>query len=40
VLRLESENPAYEPTEASDIEIMGVVVWSHRPEEGLKKTRG
>jgi len=40
VVRLESENPAYEPTEASDIEIMGVVVWCHRPEEGLKKTRG
>ena len=40
LIRLESENPAYEPTEASDIEIIGVVVWSHRPEQGLKKTRG
>jgi len=39
VVRLESENPAYEPTEASDIEVVGVVVWSHRPEAGLKKRR-
>jgi len=39
VVRLESENPAYEPTESNEIEIIGVVVWSHRPEEGLKKRR-
>jgi phage repressor protein C with HTH and peptisase S24 domain len=29
-LRLESDNPAYPRVEADDIEIIGVVVWSHR----------
>jgi len=29
-IRLESDNPAYDPIEGDDIELLGVVVWSHR----------
>ena len=29
-LKLESDNPAFAPIEGDDLEIVGVVVWSHR----------
>jgi len=29
-IRLESDNPAYPPVEGGDIQVLGVMVWSHR----------
>jgi phage repressor protein C with HTH and peptisase S24 domain len=33
---LESVNPVYPPIEPDSIEIIGVVVWQHRPKDTLR----
>jgi repressor LexA len=36
VVVLESVNPSYPPIRAAEVEIVGVVVWQHRPLESLR----
>ena len=38
-LRLTSDNPEHEPLEGQDIQIIGVVVWQHRPAGALRAGR-